>query len=292
MKTTGIFETHTHVVEFKDSKTPIHIVPFGDVHWGHSMFSMDTWKRFVATYKDREDVLFLGMGDYQDFMSSSERREMASAMAKLHEGSVESIDEWGRQRMLEFTDQIRWMGPRLIGLLEGNHYFGFQNGKSSTMQMAEDLKAKYLGVSAVIRLFLHTKGNHGARSKLDIWAHHGRAGGQLAGSPFNTIEKMQGGVNADVYIMGHDHSIGTLPKAMMEPRFNAKTRELEIHERRIALVRSGSFLRGYVKGKSSYIADAGLNPKPLGWVNLEVQMRRSYDESGNRSIAVDIRGTA
>lgn len=289
MKTTGIFETHIKHVRMKGQNTPIHIVPFGDVHWGHPMFSMDTWKRFVTTYKDRDDVLFFGMGDYQDFMSSSERRAMAQASAQLHEGSVELIDQLMQDRMDQFTNQIRWMGDRLIGLIEGNHYFGFQDGRTSTMKMAEELKTKYLGVSALIRLALSLNTSN---TTIDIWAHHGRAGGQLAGSPFNTIEKMQLGMRADIYVMGHDHSIGTLPKAMMEPRLNIKTGEVEIHERRIALVRSGSFLRGYVKGKQSYIADAGLNPKPLGWVDIEAFVRRPRDEEGARSIEVELRGAA
>lgn len=288
MKTTGIFETHTFPVKFASQTKPVHLIFFGDVHWGHPMFSMDTWKRFVKTYKDRDDCVFLGMGDYQDVMSSSERRAMAQASSQLHEGSVELIDTLMTERMDQFTEQIRWMGDRLIGLVEGNHYYHFIDSETSTQKMARELKAKYLGVTAVVRLNLAVSG---CLMNCDIFAHHGRAGGQLAGSPFNTVEKMQFGMDADIYAMGHDHSIGCLPKARMIPQFNKASGELEIHERRTLLIRSGSFLRGYAKGKASYIADSGLNPKPLGWVDVEMQLRRDRDGE-SRSMALELRGAA
>lgn len=289
MKTTGVFETACFPVKFKSQTKPVHLVFFGDIHWGHPMFSMDTWKRFVSTYKDRDDCVFLGMGDYQDFMSSSERRAMASASAQLHEGSVELINQLMTERMDEFTNQIRWMGDRLIGMVEGNHYYSFLDGETSTMKMARELKTKYLGVTALVRLNLAVSG---CAMNCDIFVHHGRAGGQLAGSPFNTVEKMQFGFDADIYAMGHDHSIGCLPKARMVPKFNAKAGTLDIHERRTLLIRSGSFLRGYATGKQSYIADAGLNPKPLGWVDVEMFLRRSRGDDGVQTMALDMKGAA
>ena len=91
------------------------IVPVGDVHYNAPMFARDAWNQWRAKWRARikagETVLFLGMGDYLETLSGSERQ----AMRGVHESTQEWMDEHiskdvsALAKDLDFT-QDRWLG--------------------------------------------------------------------------------------------------------------------------------------------------------------------------------------
>jgi len=134
------------------------------------------------------------------------------------------------------------------------------------------------------------------RNSLDIFAHHGKGGGVLSGSTFNTLEKMAVGADADIYLMGHDHKKGCIPST---PRLRLSSRgkdaELFVKSRSPWLGRTGSFLRAYEAGRISYNVDAGRPPCSLGWIEFEVTPKRIRNQSTSNPydyIELSIRGTA
>ena len=128
---------------------------------------------------------------------------------------------------------------------------------------------------------------------LDIFAHHGKGGGTLPGSTFNTLEKMATTAVADFYLMGHDHKKGCIPST---PRLVLNTSsnkpEVYVRERTPWLGRTGSFLKAYEDGRVSYNVDAARNPAALGWIEFAITPRRTHSDNGGDRIELHVRGTS
>ena len=88
MKTTGLFTTHRVEVQAKIGE-PIKLIPFGDVHRDSDMHAHTHWQEFLKYAKAQKNALFLGMGDYTDGVSTSERIVLGNA--GLHDTTTDEV---------------------------------------------------------------------------------------------------------------------------------------------------------------------------------------------------------
>jgi hypothetical protein len=289
MKTTGLFTTHRVEVEVEINK-PFKLIPFGDIHRDSDMFADGHWNEFLEYAKKQKNALFLGMGDYTDGVSTSERIVLGDH--NLHDTTKTKLKDVYKGVAKTLVNELSFMRGRLIGMLGGNHYFDFGDGDTTDHVLASALGTKFLGVCSFIRLSFTFKGRKNQRNSLDIFAHHGKGGGGLPGSTFNTLEKMSTTAVADFYLMGHDHKKGCIPST---PRLilnsSGKNAELNVKEKTPWLGRTGSFLKAYENGRISYNVDAGRSPATLGWIEFEITPRRRV-VNGSDTFEFDIRGTA
>lgn len=287
MRTTGLFSTNRVEVEV-DSKKTLRIIPFGDIHRESRLFDNKEWKEFLANAKDdRYDTYFLGMGDYTDGCSTSERK----AMKDMHETTIHSMDSTYKGVTTSLLNDLDFMRGRVLGIIGGNHVWNFTDGGSTDTMLANGLRAKFLGVMGFIRVVVKQKSRGKTVGFIDILAHHGKGGGTLCGSPFNTVEKMANVADADIYLMGDDHSKGCLPLA---PRLKAqdklsKNGELCLTQRQPWVGRTGSFLRANVPDEVSYNTDAARAARPLGWIEFHITLRRTQS-GGQDQTELKIRG--
>jgi hypothetical protein len=205
------------------------------------------------------------MGDYTEWFSDSERLGMHSV--RLHESSKKTLDDFAKDHCNKFFEKIKFMKGKLIGLMEGNHHYLFDNGMTSTQYLCQLLSCKYLGATAFTRLsFSYTKGNK--KASLDIFSHHGKGASRLVGGSLNTVQQMAECAEADIFLMGHDHkkSVGMSSRL----RLTDGRTGTNLREKKILYARTGSFLKGYEDGKNSYVSKAVLNPCDLGTVKIEL----------------------
>ena len=282
MQTTGIFTVHRFDINFDNYNEPIYLFPFGDVHRSSPGCHVERWLKFLKWAKDKDRAYFLGMGDYDDISSSSERAILGNK--NLHNSTIRTLDDHYREHTERFYEEIEFMGGRLIGLLEGNHYSELQSGVTTTQLLADKLGCKYLGVSSFIRLSLHKKGRNSTQC-IDIWAHHGKGAARLVGGSLNKVQNMIEAANADIYLMGHDHkkSVGYVPTLELTDAGG----KLSLRSKKKLIARTGSFLKGYVDGEVSYVADMALNPTDLGVIKIELTPRRTA-QGKTESYKIDI----
>lgn len=258
----------------------VSIIPIGDVHWDVEACDRKAWRYFIDRIKrmDQKKVLYFGTGDLLDIGSISER--MALKAAKLHDQTRDTIDEAVGKLCDGMAKELAFTRGRWIGMLGGNHDYEFQDGAKSkecgytaTERIAKALDAPMLGTLAYVALGLTC---NGARCRVDIVANHGRAGGKLAGTTINQVADLKTVFpSADIYIMGHDHQRGAWPQSMLSvTHAGGAGSVLKLTARRQWLCRSGSFLRAYVPGQSSYAAAKLLRPADLGTIELRVSVRR------------------
>lgn len=273
MKTTGLFTISEFDIAVRELGKPLYLIPFGDVHLDAPTHSKDKWHEFLEWAEAKGDrAYFVGMGDYLDFMSSSERRSFING--DYHDSTKSTLEELADKHVEQFYCDIKFMQGRLIGLIEGNHYFQYSSGITSTQKLCEMLKCPYLGCLTFSRLRFRWKSNKTAT--LDVYAHHGKGAARLLGGSLNRVQQMSEAVEADIYLMGHDHKgpVAFNPRMRLEKCGN----NLCIVERKQFFGRTGSFLRGYVPGQVSYVADGCLNPANLGVTKIDLIPQRLHGE--------------
>jgi len=233
------------------------------------MCAEDKWKEFLDWAKTKKNCYFIGMGDYDDLASTSEREILRNP--HLHDSTKDTLEEMYTKHVDRFYKEISFMKGRLVGLIEGNHYSVFSSGITTTQLLALRMGCKYLGVSSFIRLVLK-KGEHHAHN-LDVWAHHGLGGGRTLGASINKLEQMYGLSTARINLMGHDHK----KQIALRNRFtlmHVNNGSVTLEDQKVLLARTGSFLKGYVENKASYVVDSCMPSLDLGVVKIEITPRR------------------
>ena len=290
MRTTGLFTTHYVEIECELGK-PLYLIPFGDVHRDSDMFAHSHWEEFLAAAKQKApNALFLGMGDYSDGVSTSERIVLGNA--GLHDTTKNTLKDVYNGVTATLINELSFMRGHLIGMLGGNHYFDFGDGDTTDHKLALALRTKFLGVCSFIRVSLRFKNRACHRTSFDIFAHHGKGAGTLPGSTFNTIEKMSTTAIADFYLMGHDHKKGAIhstPRLVLSS--TGPNTQLNVRERTPWLGRTGSFLKAYENDRVSYNVDAARSPAALGWIEFEITPTR-VQQDGRDFIDLRVRGTS
>jgi hypothetical protein len=291
MNTTGIFETTQYDIVFEHWGETHYVVPFGDVHRSSPHHCKKAWGKFLSWAVDKPRAHFLGMGDYDDFLSSSERRSML--VGGFHDSTVKTLNDLMVYHTLQFMKDIEFMRGKLIGLKEGNHYGVLDDGSTTTMTMCKHLGTKYLGVVSLIRIRFIYKPPGSARATnkittIDIFAHHGKGSARLLGGSLNKVQHMSEIAQADIYLQGHDHKkMAAFGTRLELGRMSKNDRQPPVREKKVLYARTGSFLTAYKQGESSYVANALLGPADLGVVKIELTPKRKEDH-GREYSYVDI----
>lgn len=278
MKTTGIFTTHVFEIPFNQYNKPIYVNPFGDIHHNSPSCDKDKFFEWCEEKKRLKNQYFLGIGDYLDSLSTSERRAYASAA--MHDSSNERIERAFEEDTKDFIKIISFMKDKMIGMVGGNHYYTFPSGINTDQMICQSLGCRFLGVNALIRLILRYDKTHA--HKIDICVHHGEGGGKTVGASMNKLQTMANSFDSDIVLQGHDHNraVDFINRLGLT---DGGRGQIKLMNRRILLGRTGSFLKGYVEGKPSYVVDAALPPSDLGTITIQLTPRREWStQKGKR----------
>ena len=115
------------------------------------------------------NALFIGLGDFIDFMSPSNRERYAGS--NLYTNAKETVDRIATILEDEIMHVLSPTRGRWIGLLQGHHFFEHLDGTSSDTRFAEALDTRYLGDSVLGRI--RFRDEHGAGTTIKVFAHHG-----------------------------------------------------------------------------------------------------------------------
>jgi len=267
---------------------------FGDIHRFTKSCDVDRWRYFLkraeADVIERpERTFFIGMGDYDDFASTREKRELV----KMHETTIEGFDEIDEKRCRTLAMEMKMMRGRCLGLIEGNHHWVRANGVTSTMDLCSRLEAPYLGWLCHYTLTFDFYGQTNGRATIHMVLCHGKAGGKRAGATINQVEDIKAIFPVgDIYIFGHDHQRGAWPVSVLVPSFSRGNQsgdpgEWKIRQKRQFLCRSGSFKKAYEDNTAGYEISRLLKPSDLGALKLKIGFHRNR-KNGEDYLSTDI----
>ncbi len=239
-------ESHTLTVPWK----PLHIIPVGDIQWAgmdHYSVAVGALRAHIdqgRVYEARgETVRYLGMGDYIDFLSPSNRTRLDAA--GLYDNALDILDKTA----LYLNDELvrGALTPTIgkwAGLIEGHHFKNLVTGATSDQMLCARLRAKFLGTCALLK-FVFTIGNH--KLPFYLWAHHGVGNGQTGYYPLMRLEKVSAeweGVH--VFAMGHTCKQAIELKNKIDHQWPKG--KFTLRHRKVYLVGTGGFSRSYVEG--------------------------------------------
>ena len=255
---------------------------FGDVHRFTPSCDVSEWKDFLKRSKPEKNTYYIGMGDYNEFAASGERKIMKGD--KVHETTREKFDYWAEKENRAFASEVKQMRGRLLGLVHGNHSWEFMNGKNSTEDLAERLQTEYLGWLCYFRLILKYASH---RIACDMVLCHGKAGGKLKGTSINQVSDLKMIFPfANIFCMGHNHDKGVWPDSILYYDKDSG----KIKQKVQMLCRSGSFKRAYNPDTSGYEIGRLLRPANLGAIKLTLRMKRDQS-NGLDLLNLDIEST-
>ena len=219
------------------------IIPIGDVQYG-STTDVERLKKYLS-WGMKQNVYFLGMGDYLDVGSPSNRRVISSLRGSLYDSIRKGFDEKFTGQIDELKDILEPTRGRWLGLLRGHHYWEFEDGTETDSRLAEYLKCPLLGDCGVIILRMRHSPTHGYVDA-KIWAHHGpfSASAQLETAPLTRLEHVTKKFYADVYCVGHYHKKGVTVMPWIDYEVGP-TGKIRMTGRNRYLVACGAFLRSY-----------------------------------------------
>lgn len=287
-KTDGLFSSHVVTIKAKLGE-PFKIIPFGDIHRESEAFAHEEWEAFLSYAKKQKNTYFLGMGDYCDGCSTSERQILGHA--GLHDSTKATMKGVYKGVVKTLANELSFMKGNIIGMLGGNHFYELENGENTDHVLSHALGARYLGCTALVRLQITFPDRPKAAVALDIFANHGKGGGRTVGATFNSIEDMQKVADADIYCMGHTHSKGTMPSFPRMRLVPTGRGGVTVRARQPFLGRTGSFLKTYESGKKAYGVDALYPGCSLGAIEFEVTPVRICKDGLDR-IELKITGKA
>jgi hypothetical protein len=261
-----------------DLSRPLFVVCFGDVHKDSPEHAASDWRKFCEYYrvfKKTNQVLFIGMGDYTDALSRRERVAMANP--DIHESTIENMEDVQQKLVDEFYNDISFMEGNLLGLVEGNHYWQFSDGTTTTMRLCNKLGCKYLAGGLYGKIQVCDDKDH-VRHTIDIYAAHGDGNTITIGGSITKIERFAGSVKANIYILGHDHQHITADIPLVEVGLTRDGLSCRTAEYKRCAIRSGSFLRVYQNNSKSYAIGKMYKPSGLGNGQVEINFARNSND--------------
>ena len=251
--------------EYESKAQTYHLIPIGDIHIGNENTDMRAFLAMIEWLKNCKDCLWLGMGDYIDLIPAGDKRHNVYETKRTYKYSGREYNLTDPQEQYLLARAIlKQVKDKCIGILTGNHELKYENqGANFARLLADDLGTDYLDYSAFINLHFKRKSNN-TRTQYTIFAIHGFGAGRKTGSKVNRVEDLATYFDADIYLMGHTHDLFV-------------TRELrlyasrgKIRERKLIFANTGTFVKTYNMGNTSYGEMRAYKPVKIGVVRIDL----------------------
>ena len=277
------------------------IMPIADIQYGATACDIDRFKRHIAWGVEQKNAYFIGLGDYVDYASPSNRNRLKAMIkaGELYDTAESLIDQAAQEHLEELTEILAPTKGRWLGLLSGHHYWEFADGTTSDMRLANYLQCAFLGTCAIVNIRFSSpkviKEKRG-QPNFNIWLHHGVGSGTLQSAPLNKLERMAAAWdNVDVFLMAHHHKKVSAKIQRIKPRFYPSGKHDLVH-RNIIIAGVGGFLRGYMAGqtdatgrpKGTYVEQGMMTPVTLGGVVIWARPRYDHQMVGTTDLDISL----
>lgn len=255
----------------------LKLAPVGDFQYGAQGCDVGKLKRHIA-YGVRRKWWFLGMGDYIDHFSPSNKRALVAAKNDLYDSAVELLDDAIKGRCDELVDGVLHKSAgRWVGMVHGDHIWDFSDGTNCDSYIAGKVGAEYLGTAAIVRISLEEAPDV---PPLRVLATHGRGSSVSSTGKTLHLERLLTAFDVDIVLMGHSHLKYGFPvdklKAVTLPDGTPKL----VNETKILGI-TGSFYNGYQQNQitsvglptGSYPEHAAMRPIPTGGIVIDARPR-------------------
>lgn len=253
------------------------IAPFNDIHYNTDECDKERFHRYIQwganKLKAGDKLCAIGLGDYNDTLSPSERAAIVSAKGGygMHETTLRELDKMVEGMTNNFTAaMLPWKGS-IAMLLEGHHYMCYSamhpskslRGSSTTEHLCTLLGATFGGQLGILDL------NFGHSLRLIVVATHGYGGARTPGARVIKRVRMNEVYEGDLYLMAHDNTKMAISDNVLKHLANGT-----FVARKRTYCGVGSFQKAYPdkQPQGGYVEAIMLPPSDLGAVITQVKV--------------------
>jgi hypothetical protein len=270
-------------------KDVFKIVYFSDIHW---LAKACAEKEVLKT---RDEILadpftfWIGGGDYGEFIGFGDAKRF-DPDAVADSVTVKDLGSLGKRTYERIYREI--FAPikhKCLGLIIGNHekqYMRRLQQEDLHGWLCTEMGVPNLGYSCFMDVVFQQwrgpmipdgpcqlspvslpKKFHGGSETFRIWCHHGAGAAQTKGGKINRLTSFMRNFEADIFFMGHVHDqMGARLTPLIADSDCAKIR----HRIKLGVV-SGSYLKTYAQGVTTYGEQKGYEPTTLGAAFVQIQ---------------------
>lgn len=232
-----IYYAWTLSPEFKELLLP----PTSDIHYGNHLFSNHHLQRHIAFIKDTPNAVTVLCGD---MCESAIRTSKGDIFRQV--GTPQDQRDW-------IIEQFYPLREKILGVVDGNHEARISNdtGVDISKDIAKALNAPYRPEGMLLKLsFGGGNSGHGDKPYVYyVYFTHGYGGARTKSAKAVKVERTAAWIDADVYIMSHDHVVSVAPDVYLKPDNRTKLDEKtgfttgRITANRKMLVKSNAYIK-------------------------------------------------
>lgn len=246
----------------------------GDIHAGTKACEEHKLNKIIETIKKTPDCYWIGMGDYAEFINYSDKRFQPSILADWLK--LKDLENLAKSQADWIIDKLKPIAKKCVGLLYGNHEetIKLKYHQDIHQYICVSLGLRSLEWACLMNLFFRPK--NGSAYMLKMKAEHGHGGGYYSGGQINRAIMKSGECEADIYCSGHVHKkLGTI-EVMIG---STDTENPTSKEKPKAVIITGSYLRTFTPGITTYAEKFGMKPVALGSPYLDVWQERKHSRN-------------
>ncbi len=251
----------------------MRLLPFSDIHYHNPLFSEKHLMRYVKLLENP---------DYYGVLDG----DLIEAVTKSSKGDIYAQDanpqkqaEWIEKKLTPYKDKF-------LGMTRGNHEERICNisGHDYCYEIAKNLHIPYRAEGLLLKISLGDNNKATKDRPYTYWVYmtHGYGGARTKSAKAVKVERVSSWIDADVYIMSHDHVVNLAPDTYLipDPRTHIDEngwRVGKVRAKRKLLVKTGAFLKW-----GGYSEAGGFPP-----VDLEMPIITFYAE-GKPRIKIEV----
>ena len=253
----------------------VRVYFLGDVHEGAINSRTDLLQEAINVIASDADSYWIGMGDMIDAINYHDKRFNVREVSEHYR--VQDLDDLPKRQADRLLAMLYPIKDRCLGMLTGNHEDTVRQrmGLDIVSYMCGVLGATFLGKKAYVSIGAVTDTNRGRPYyMINMCIAHGSGGGggKTAGGAINKVVDMMQWDTADVYVIGHLHSMMLKSAVRNAIRGNGLVKE------KVYYGVNGSFLMKSSMESDSYFEDAaGMETVP-GMLVCSFNARTPYKD--------------
>ena len=267
-------------IVYGSRKDVFKISNLADIHYGNKACALGEVKTDIKRIANDPYHFWVGGGDYADYIGMTDRRfdpDIVSENIK-----VADLGRLGKKLTEDVRELLYPIRHKCLGLLYGNHeklYSRWQEQGDLHAWLCSELEVPNLGYSAIFDVvFTRTTGvkkpkltrerpptTYSART-YRFFVHHGAGFATTPAGKLTRLIRFMTYFDANIFMVGHVHDQEGRRQIQIGAN-SACTRLIE--KKKLGLI-SGSYLKTYEQGVTTYGEQRGYEPTVLGMATVTI----------------------
>ena len=252
-----------------------------DLHWMARACAEDRVREDIRRIADDPFSFWCGGGDYADHIGRQDKRFRVNGLAPWVK--LEDLGDLGRIGVQQVRDLFQPIKHKCLGLIMGNHEMSIAHQQDQDLHgwLCTDLGVPNLGYTCLFDLVfvrnprtktpelqMDTKFAGCSAESFRICTYHGCGAARTLASKLKRLEDVMHYFEADLYFAAHVHHGQQALRAITIGGDAACVKAREIH--RLGVI-SGSYLKTYAPGETTYGEQRGYAPSVLGAAAIRIR---------------------